>query len=317
MRKIVAPFLIVAFMLGGGYWYYTAFAGCDVPMTYRIGDIDERFDTSEDEARTAISTAESLWEDSTGRNLFTYDTDGEIVINFVYDERQERANEEEELREVLEQKEGMSDSLKAQYENLVSEYQVLKETYQTALSQYEARLVSYNDEVAEWNDRGGAPKDVYTRLNETQDSLSKEERRLSGYVVELNTLARNINNLGNRGNSIISDYNSLVNEYNDEFSEGQEFTQGDYKAEVINIYEYGTPEELSLVLAHEFGHALGVDHVEGKESIMYHFMEDQTLEMGLTAQDLVAFESLCGTPDSLSESLLLLIENLKRLIARS
>ncbi len=317
MRKTIATVLAVALVFGGGYWYYTAFAGCDVPITYQVGSIDERFSISEDEARTAISTAESLWEDSTGRNLFTYDDDGEVVINFVYDERQERADEEEELREVLEQKEGMSDSVKAQYEKLLSEYEDLKVSYRNALSTYEARLVAYNEEVAEWNERGGAPKDVYTRLSETQEALSKEEKRLSGYITELNTLARNINNLGNKGNSIISDYNSLVNVYNDEFSEGDEFTQGDYTKGVINIYEFASSEELSLVLAHEFGHALGVSHVEGEASIMYHFMEVQKLIIGLTTEDLAAFDAVCGESTTLGETLNLFMESMKRVASRS
>ena len=37
----------------------------------------------------------------TDRNLFTNEPDGKIVVNFIYDERQARADEEEDAREVV------------------------------------------------------------------------------------------------------------------------------------------------------------------------------------------------------------------------
>ncbi len=302
MNKSLAALFIFTLVFGGGYWYYTAIAGCNVPIEYRIGNIDERFDISDDEVRNAISSAESLWEDGTDRNLFTYDPEGDLTINFVYDERQATAEEEEELREILDQKEGVSDSVKEEYDSLVEKYQKLRATYREAMSVYESKLTAYNAEVAEWNERGGAPKDVYERLNETKISLAKEERRLREFTPELNSLARTINTLGSQGNSIISDYNSLASEYNERFSEGGEFTQGDYGHDVINIYEFRSDEELSLVLAHEFGHSLGIDHVDGKTSIMYDHMDAQTITIGLTENDRAAFLLVCGAQNSTKDN---------------
>jgi hypothetical protein len=313
MNKPLAAFCIVTLVFGGGYWYYTAFAGCNVPIGYRIDTVDERFDISNDEVRNAISAAESLWEDGTDRNLFTYDPEGDLSINFVYDDRQRTAEEEEELREVLDQKEGMSESVKEEYDSLVGQYQTLRTTYREAMNTYESKLAAYNAEVAEWNERGGAPKDVFERLNETKISLAKEEKRLREFTPELNTLARKINSLGSEGNSIISDYNSLVSEYNDRFSEGGEFTQGDYGGDAINIYEFGSKEELTLVLAHELGHALGLDHVEGETSVMYHHMDAQSLETGLTENDRAAFLLLCGAQNSTRDTLHMIGDNLMAL----
>ena len=48
------------------------------------------------------------------------------------------------------------------------------------------------------------------------------------------------------------------------------------------------------MLAHEFGHALSLGHVEGEESLMYHFMEMQSLEDGATFEDRTEFERVCG-----------------------
>lgn len=316
MKQSISVLLCIAILFGAGYWYYTALAVCQVPISYRIGNVDDRFDLTEDEVRTAISTAESLWEDGTDRNLFTYDPEGKLVIHFIYDERQQRADEEKQLREVLEQKEGVSDTVKSEYEHLLAEYDALRTTYRQQTENYEQRLAAYNNEVAEWNTQGGAPKDVFERLSKTQASLGKEERRLNNLTAQLNTLAERINALGTQGNSIISDYNSLVNFYNDRFTEEDEFTQGDYEDDVINIYEFNTGEELAIVLAHELGHALGIDHVEGDDSIMYRRMGEQRMTLGVQPNDLNAFLEICGSSSlSIGERLIQIGDTLKMLLS--
>ncbi len=118
LKSGVALLLVVAILFGVGYWYHTVLAVCDVPLTYRIGTIDPRFNITEGEVRNAVSSAESLWEDGTDRNLFTYDPEGEIVVNFVYDERQASADAQKEFEKTLEKKEGVSDSVRTEYEVL-------------------------------------------------------------------------------------------------------------------------------------------------------------------------------------------------------
>jgi IS1 family transposase len=294
MRSGFAFLLIVAVLFGAGYWYLVAEAVCDVPVSYRIGTIDPRFGISEEEVRNVVSEAESMWEDSTGENLFTYDTDGSLIINFVFDERQETANEQVQLEDVLESKEAMSDTIRTQYETLMREYESLRATYESQTTAYEQRLTAYNTEVNDWNEQGGAPADVYDRLEATKRELSREQERLNAGAAKLNVLVRKMNTLSAKGNSLISDYNETVEVYNGRFSEGHEFTQGDYEQDIINVYQYDSREELVLVLAHEFGHALSLDHVEGPESIMHKLMGEQTKESGLSETDIAEFERVCG-----------------------
>lgn len=315
-KTITSIVLMTAVLFGGSYWYYTALAGCNVPISYRIGEVDSRFGLSGEEVRNAISSAESLWEDGTDRNLFTQSPEGELVINFVYDERQALTNEQDEFEEILDRKESMSESVNTQYETLISEYNELRTSYEASVRAYEARLESYNDEVAEWNDRGGAPRDVFARLESTQESLQDEEDRLNARSRELNSLVRKINTLGSEGNSLVTDYNSLVEEYNDRFSESGEFTQGEYEDDVITIYEYGDKDELVVVLAHEMGHALGIEHVEGAESVMYHHMEAQVLKNGLTSYDREAFIASCGSKGGTADTLAYLKKTLEALLRR-
>ena len=286
--------LIVAVLFGTGYWYFEANAVCDVPIAYRIGSIDPRFNLTREEVQAAISTAESLWEDATGRNLFTFDETAKLSINFVFDDRQAEANAEHRLREELENKEGLSDRVREEYVELLDQYEGLKNLYEIRSDQYSERLLAHNNEVARWNDAGGAPQDIYQNLTARQQELATEQKELNNIAHQLNQLVQQMNAIGAEGNSLISEYNQTVEKYNERFEEAREFTQGDYQGDVINIYQFDSPEELDIVLAHEFGHALSLDHVEGEESVMYHFMEAQTLEEGITPFDLSEFENVCG-----------------------
>jgi len=103
-----------------------------------------------------------------------------------------------------------------------------------------------------------------------------------------------MNAIGAEGNLLVEGYNEIVDTYNSRFDADREFTQGDYQGDAINIYQFDSKEELEIVLAHEFGHALSLGHVEGEESIMFHFMGAQSLEEGTTVFDVDEFERVCG-----------------------
>src|SRR5690606_10416202 len=120
------------------------------------------------------------------------------------------------------------------------------------------------------------------------EKLQSESDVLNGIVTELNRI-------GARGNLLIQDYNSSVNQYNTQFGEAHDFTQGDYTPGAINVYQFDSEDELVIVLAHEFGHALALGHVENESSVMYHFMEKQDVEEGLSPEDIAHFKDMCET----------------------
>lgn len=292
----IAIVLILALVFGGIYFYQTANAGCNVPVEYRVGSVDQKFRVSEEEVRAAVAEAESVWEDATGLNLFTYQEDGELPVNFIYDERQAETNEELVLREQIEERQNLTEEIQQQHEEMSEEYDDLKSSYEEKVAAYESRLKAHNEEVERWNDSGGAPEDIYEQLEDRQAELKREQQTINRIANELNTLAKEINNLGERGNVIVSAYNNVVDRYNDEFNHAREFTQGDYQGTGINIYQYESHEELVTVLVHELGHALSLDHVEGETSFMYHLMGEQKLESGLTLEDIAEFKRVCKTP---------------------
>lgn len=294
MRPVFTFVLITALVFAGGYFYHTASAVCDIPITYRIGAIDAEFGLSYDEVRTAITDAESLWEDATGRNLFTYDDAGEVVMNFIFDARQERTFHALELDEEIEAQREMSEAVQAEYAELKTEYESLTAAYEAQKQAYEVRLAAYNENVARWNAEGGAPEEVFAELQAEQIHLKENQQELNATARQLNSIVADINALGEKGNALVSTYNNIIHIYNKTFSDGREFTQGDYQDNEINIYQYRDREELRLVLAHELGHALSLDHVENDMSIMYYLMGEQTLSGGVSEEDVAEFKRVCG-----------------------
>jgi hypothetical protein len=243
----------------------------------------------------AASQAESMWEDATGRNLFTYDETSNFPINLVYDSRQAYTDAEKNLQTQLQERGDENASIKSKYQSLLDNYNAVKAVYEQKSADFEKNLQDYNAEVDKWNKTGGAPPDVYAQLSDQQKTLADEQKKLNDTAYELNQLVTQINSFASEGNNVLSDYNKIVDEYNKKFSEDREFTQGDYEGNLINIYQYDSRDELVIVIAHEMGHALGLDHVEGSSSVMFHLLADQTLQSGLSTNDIVEFQNVCGT----------------------
>lgn len=307
MRSGFAIILMVTLLFGGGYFYYIAQAVCPAPLSYSLGELDDRFGLSHDEARVALSRAESVWEDATGRNLFTYEEEnGQLVINFVFDERQEFIEAEGELKEKLDATENISDAIGETYAALVAQYNDLRVAYGEEVASYEKRLNRYNEEVAGYNKQGGAPEGEYERLSQEKGALDREQQSLNAMAKDLNALVEEINRIGDKGNSLINTYNKGVDLYNNTFGQTREFTQGDYTNDTIQIYTFEDEEELNVVLVHELGHALSLDHVDGKESVMHYLIGDQRPGAVLTENDLQEFNRVCGEMTLLERLQLLL-----------
>ena len=63
--------------------------------------------------------------------------------------------------------------------------------------------------------------------------------------------------------------------------------------ETITIYEFSNTTKLVRVLAHEFGHALDLDHVEDEKAIMYEINKGTALKA--TDADVAELNSVCRT----------------------
>jgi predicted Zn-dependent protease len=101
-------------------------------------------------------------------------------------------------------------------------------------------------------------------------------------------------------NAGVGEYNALVRQANSKIdiinqSADKEFEQGDYvsdsEGQRINVYEFEGKAKLVRLLAHEMGHALGIDHNDDPASIMYYL--NQGKGMKLSSADLAALKKVC------------------------
>lgn len=296
-------FLILLFMTiaaAGTFWYRTTENICPVPLTYHIGSIAPEFNLSPEKVKAYLADAEKVWEGEMGRELFNYDEKEGVAVNFVFDERQALAESQLSQKAELDKNKADNQELLATIESLRKQYDLDAKVYQEKVDAYEKKLSAYNDKVNGYNDRGGAPSEVFAKLEKEKAALSRESSSLNTTSDKLNELVKKINELSQKSGEIIDVYNSEVKLYNDEFGFSREFTQGDYKDRVINIYKFSTDNEVRKVLAHELGHSLGIDHVEGDSSIMYYLLKDTSSAPVLSSEDKAAFAILCGTGNELS-----------------
>lgn len=263
---------------------------CETPVSYRLGTYDARFGISKSEFETLVGKAAALWNEEAGRTLVVRDDTNGFPVNLVYSEHQEAAN----LGKVIDSEQTTYEKKRAEVEAIESDYRTLHARFESANAAYEKRAREYDQTVAKWNAAGGAPPAEYDRLQEEQRSLKREGARIEALAGEVNALVDKLNQAVTELNQVAAETNAKVNTYN--AAVGHDFDQGNYiedeEGTRINIFEFTNRIELSRVLAHEFGHALTLEHVENPESIMYSYNVGATF--ALTEEDKAELARVCS-----------------------
>lgn len=277
--------------------YSSVYAPCEQPIAYSLNSFDDNFGLTRQDFLSAISEAEAIWEGPVGKNLFAYADDGKLKINLIYDYRQQATSKLEGLGIVVKENKTSYNELKGKYELLKIEYEQMKTSYDIRLTAFTQRKNAYDREVESWNRKKGSSKTEYERLSQEGVALQAELAEIQKIEVKLNEYIDEINSLSVVLNRLVDSLNLNVEKYNEVgASRGEEFTEGDYQnidgQQMINIYEFSSRDKLVRVLAHELGHALGLEHVDDPEAIMYKL--NMSANEKLTSGDLGELKSLCG-----------------------
>src|SRR3989344_7278293 len=200
-RRVVDVVILLAVLGGATYFAFThqdlarrvtrqveaRFLPCRQPITYSLGAIDGRFGIPKATLIADIKEAEAVWEKPSGKDLFEYNSDGgDVVVNFVYDYRQQASDRmaAEGLR--IDKSRSSFDALKAQDANRAARIASAKVVFDAAVAAYESRQQAYNAEVAKWNRQGGAPPAEYDRLQAEKAALSADAQRIASQERALN-----------------------------------------------------------------------------------------------------------------------------------
>jgi hypothetical protein len=252
---------------------FLAIQPCTQPIHYRIGQIDPQFHLSRDVLLADTQAAAQIWNDSEGKELFTYDPQAELEVAVIYDSRQA-------LNAEIQQGES---ALKRQDSDLKPQLA----TYQRQASQFQKSLADYNAVVASWNQKGGAPPDVYAQLQDQKTQLQNQANQLNAQAKQLNLSTQSFN-------SQVGQLNKTIGNFNTEL--GQKPEEGVYIPQdrriVISLYANNT--ELTHTLAHELGHALGMEHVGDPQAVMYAYTNQQ---VKLSADDVGELKRVCSGSD--------------------
>ena len=271
---------------------------CSRPITYSIGSFDDRFGISKEEFLKVVNTGEVVWEKAIDKELFVYKSDGSGVlkINLIYDTRQEATQKLKDIGITVNDTKASYNDLKLKYNAMQADYLKRKADFESQVVLFQNRQNAYEKEVRYFNENGGASEKDFNRLNKEKLSLDIKFTEINKLQTILNEEVNNINALVIVLNRLVSSLNIEVNKFNTIGSEfSGEFEEGTYKEDStsreIDIYQFDNIGKLARVLTHEFGHALGLLHLESKEAVMYRL--NNGVNEKLTIEDILALKKRC------------------------
>lgn len=123
----------------------------------------------------------------------------------------------------------------------------------------------------------------YATLKKQFDEANKRGRATQAMVDELNAMAKQ--------------YNALRRSINADIAEGRNLPQEETEAGLyisdksgarVFVYGFDSMHELQSILIHEFGHALGLSHVDDTNAVMYPTDKSEAIELNKADLDELA-----------------------------
>ncbi len=246
-----------------------SYSQCDTPLQYKLGVIDQRFGLNKNGALNDIAIATDIWSTAEGKKLFVYSQNANLTVNFMYDQRQALDTAISQLNTTLTQN------------NITLQQQI--DDYQTQVASFKQRVAAFRNTVNKYNQEGGAPPSVYNNLIAEQNQLKAQGDALNAKAQQLNLSTHDYN-------TGVAALNQDINQFNSALTKKPE--EGIYNGgnNTITIYFANNHQELLHTLAHEFGHSLGMEHVNNAIAIMYSYTTNSVM---VTSEDRQQLNYVC------------------------
>lgn len=301
---VIAVFILIGGLVSFTYDIEFAPSGaedsepCGEPLTYRFDEIDSRFAIDEQQLSEIMSEVEDLWATALNRDVLEYDPNGKVAIRLIYSEEQRRTEDEQSFAKQIDAKQERIKTQRQEFQRLADSYKKREKDFKEELSEYNQLAESYNELAEKWEGQKVSDGQM-SKLNRMERQIKKLKPEINRKQENLEFLRKRTNRSSDELNQLIDEQNKLIDTYNKRFGGSMQFDQGQFvkrgNNESIRIYQFSDHSQLKVVLAHEAGHAMGLQHVKNPESIMYQMMGEQNIfDLELTSEDISAINKRCG-----------------------
>lgn len=263
----------------------------DTRLRYRIAEIDPRFGLSTEQLVQLSQQATDIWTQGTGKDYFVYDPKAKLVIELIYDQRQADSNQRRQQLGQIEHKQQIWANKNQNLKQFKNELNRTNALLDAKKNQLDAQLHQYNQQIALINQNGGIHPSQQKQFLQKRHHLQQQIFSLEQEITQYNQQIQQLNSKVSELNQMNQQLNHAVKQFNQHF-QPRLFDKGSFNGKQINIYEFESADDLRLTLAHEFGHALGLQHNHDPQALMFPMLEKQDLEnFKLTPADLALFNT--------------------------
>lgn len=262
----------------------------DTRLRYKIGKIDPRFNISHEQLQNLARKATDIWFLGTQKQYFTYDSDAQLTINLIYDQRQAETEARHIALGHIENSRQFSSSEESKLVQLKSDLNMYQQQINQLKDHYQNNLNHFNHQVLLFNQSINQSEVRRQQLNKAKSELTIEQQTLQNQIDQFNQKVSVLNSQVNAVNHLNQAFNQSVDQFNQRF-QPRLFDKGLFNGREINIYEFQSTDDLRITLAHEFGHTLGLLHSGDPKSLMFPILEKQDFQnFRLTQADLQLLE---------------------------